>query len=269
MSIPLRDFGKTGVKVSALGLGGHHLGGAKDEKTAIEIVHRALDGGITFYDNAWEYYRGKTESWLGLGLKGRREQAFIMTKVCTHGREGSLAMQMLEQSLRRLQTDHLDLWQIHGVTFQNDPEQFIRPNGAADALRKAKEQGKVLFVGFTGHKDPDIHLAMLNTGFPFDAVQMPLNPFDANFFSFEQKVLPELVKRGIAPLGMKPIGGHGEPVFSGVFTAEELLRYAMSLPVATTITGVSEMPILEQNLKVAQNFTPLSSAEVKALRDRA
>jgi predicted aldo/keto reductase-like oxidoreductase len=267
--IPLRSFGKTGVRISALGLGGHHLGAASDEKTAVEIVHRAFDGGVTFYDCAWEYNRGKSEDWLGKGLKGLRDRAFLMTKVCTHGRDASLGMQMLEQSLRRLQTDHLDLWQIHGVTFQNDPELFIRPNGAAEALRKAKEQGKVRFVGFTGHKDPDIHLAMLRTGFPFDAVQMPLNPFDANFFSFEQKVLPELVQRGIAPLGMKPIGGHGEPVQRGVFTAEELLRYAMSLPVATTISGVSEPHILEQNLRIAQNFTPFTDAELQALRNRA
>jgi aryl-alcohol dehydrogenase-like predicted oxidoreductase len=268
-NISLRDFGKTGVKVSALGLGGHHLGAAKDEITAVGIMHRAIDGGITFYDCCWEYNRGKSEDWLGKGLKGLRDKAFLMTKVCTHGRDASLAMQMLEQSLRRLQTDHLDLWQIHGVTFQNDPAQFIRPNGAAEALRKAKEQGKVRFVGFSGHKDPDIHLAMLDTGFPFDAVQMPLNPFDANFFSFEKKVLPVLNQRGIAPLGMKPIGGRGEPVRSGTFTAEELLRYAMSLPVATTITGVSEPQILEQNLRIAQTFTPLSTSEMQAFRDRA
>jgi uncharacterized protein len=267
--IPLRNFGKTDVKISALGLGGHHLGAAKDEATAVEIVHRAFDGGITFYDCCWEYNRGKSEDWLGKGLRGLRDRAFLMTKVCTHGRDASLAMQMLEQSLRRLQTDHLDLWQIHGVSFQNDPREFIRPNGAAEALQKAKEQGKVRFVGFSGHKDPDIHLAMLNTGFPFDAVQMPLNPFDANFFSFEQKVLPVLNNRGIAPLGMKPIGGHGEPVQKGVFTAKELLQYAMSLPVATTISGVSEMPILEQNLGIAQGFTPLSSSEMQALRERA
>ena len=267
--IPLRRFGKTDVMVSALGLGGHHLGAAKDEATAVNLVHRAMDGGITFYDNCWEYNRGKSEDWLGKGLKGIRNRAFLMTKVCTHGRDAQLAMQMLEQSLRRLQTDHLDLWQIHGVTFQNDADLFIRPNGAAEALRKAKQQGKIRFVGFTGHKDPDIHLAMLNTGFPFDAVQMPLNPFDANFFSFEQKVLPVLNQRGIAPLGMKPIGGHGEPVQSGVFTAEELLRYAMSLPVSTTISGVSEPHILEQNLEIAQNFKPFSNTEMQALRERA
>src|ERR1700744_1803692 len=267
--IPLRNFGRTDAKISALGLGGHHLGAAIDEGTAVELFPHALDGGITFYARFREYNRGKSEDWLGKGLRGVRDRAFLMTKVCTHGRDASLAMQMLEQSLRRLQTDHLDLWQIHGVTFQNDPQEFIRPNGAAEALHKAKQQGKVRFVGFTGHKDPDLHLAMLNTSFPFDAVQMPLNTFDANFFSFEKKVLPVLHSRGIAPLGMKPIGGPGEPVQKGVFTAEELLRYAMSLPVATTISGVSELPILEQNLRIAQNFTPLSAAEMKALCDRA
>ena len=239
--IPLKSFGKTDVKISALGLGGHHLGAAENEQTAVEIVHRAVDGGVTFFDCCWEYNRGKSEDWLGKGLKGLRDKVFLMTKVCTHGRDATLATQMLEQSLRRLQTDHLDLWQIHGVGFENDPDLFIRPRGAAEALIKAKKDGKVRFVGFTGHKDPDVHLAMLKTGFPFDAVQMPLNPFDANFSSFEQKVLPVLNQRGIAALGMKPIGGHGEPVQKGVFTADELLRYSMSLPVATTITGVSDL----------------------------
>jgi aryl-alcohol dehydrogenase-like predicted oxidoreductase len=268
-SIPLRRFGKSDVQISALGLGGHHLGSAKDEQTAVEIVHQGIAGGVTFFDCCWEYNRGKSEDWLGKGLKGHRKDVFLMTKVCTHGRDGSLATQMLEQSLRRLQTDHLDLWQIHGVSFQNDPELFIRRGGAAEALLKAKQDGKVKFLGFSGHKDPDVHLAMLNTGFPFDAVQMPLNPFDANFFSFEQKVLPVLRERGIAPLGMKPIGGHGEPVQKGIFTAQELLRYAMSLPVATTITGVSDLGILKQNLDVAQGFTPFHDTEMDALRKRA
>ena len=194
-SIPLRRFGKSDVQISALGLGGHHLGAAKDEQTAVEIVHQAIDGGVTFFDCCWEYNRGKSEDWLGKGVRGHRKDVFLMTKVCTHGRDGSLAEQMLEQSLRRLQTDYLDLWQVHGVGFQNDPDLFIRPGGAAEALTRAK-RGKVKFVGFTGHKDPEVHLAMLRTGFPFDAVQMPLNPFDANFFSFEQKVLPELQKGG-------------------------------------------------------------------------
>ena len=175
---------------------------------------------------------------------------------------------MLEQSLRRLQTDHLDLWQIHGVTFDNDPDLFIRPNGAAEALRKAREQGKVRFVGFTGHKDPQIHLKMLNTGFEFDSVQMPLNAFDSQFHSFETQVLPELNKRGIAALGMKPINGHGEPVKGGVVSAQEALRYAMSLPVTTTITGMESLDVLRQNLAIAQGFQPMSPQEMQALRDR-
>jgi aryl-alcohol dehydrogenase-like predicted oxidoreductase len=267
--IPRRRFGKTDVQISALGMGGHHLAAAKDEKTAVDLVHRAVEGGITFYDTCWEYQRGKSEDWLGKGLKGRRDKVFLMSKVCTHGRDGKLAMQMLEQTLRRLQTDHLDLWQIHGVVFQNDPDLFSRPGGAREALEEAKRDGKVRFTGFTGHKDPDVHLAMLNTGYAFDSVQMPLNPFDSHFFSFEKKVLPVLNQRGIAALGMKPICGHGSPVQHGVFTAEELLRYAMSLPVATTITGMEEVGILEQNLKVAQGFTPLGESEMQALRDRA
>ena len=193
-----------------------------------------MDGGITFFDNAWEYHRGKTEAWMGAGLKGVRDRVFLMTKVCTHGREKALAMRMLEESLHRYRTDHLDLWQVHGVCFDNDPALFIRKNGAAEALEQAKKQGKVRFVGFTGHKDPSIHLKMLATGFPFDSVQMPLNVFDSQFHSFEQHVLPELNRRGIAALGMKPICGHGSPVQKGVLTGEEALRYAMSLPVSTT-----------------------------------
>jgi len=268
-SIPLRPFGRhSDVKVSALGLGGHHLGQAEDLQTAIRIVHGAIDGGVTFFDNCWEYHRGKSENWMGMALKGKREKVFLMTKVCTHGREGSLATRMLEESLHRLQTDHLDLWQIHGVAFENDPDLFIRPNGAAEALHRAKEQGKVRFVGFTGHKRPEIHLKMLNCGFEWDSVQMPLNPFDANFLSFEEQVLPELNKRGIAALGMKPIVGHGESVKKGMLSAQEALRYAMSLAVATTITGMEKPEILEQNLNVAQSFQPFSQTEMQALRDR-
>jgi predicted aldo/keto reductase-like oxidoreductase len=257
------------VKVSAIGCGGHHLGDPDEQQIATQIVNEAIDGGIAFFDNCWEYHRGKSEDWLGSALKGKRDRVFLMTKVCTHGRDKSLAMRMLEESLHRLQTDHLDLWQIHGVVFENDPDLFIRPNGAAEALRQAKEQGKVRFVGFTGHKDPNVHLKMLNTGFPFDSVQMPLNPFDANFeLSFEKVVLPELIRRGIAPLGMKPICGTADPVKQGIVTGEEMLRYAMSLPVATTITGMDKLDAVRQALKVAQNFQPMSQAEMQALRDR-
>jgi len=265
-SIPLRNFGKTGVKISALGLGGHHLGDAQDEETAKKIVQEAIDGGITFFDNCWEYNRGKSENWMGKGLKGRRDSVFLMTKVCTHGRDAALATQMLEESLRRLQTDHLDLWQIHGVSFDNDPDLFIRANGAAEAMTKAREQGKVRFLGFTGHKAPEIHLKMLATGFPFDAVQMPLNSFDSTFHSFEKMVLPELNGRGIAALGMKPLTGKGEPLKKGVITPDQALRYAMSLPVATTITGMEKLEVLRQNLRIAQGFEPMTSQEMDALR---
>lgn len=266
--IPRRQFGKTDSQISALGLGGHHLGDAEDLDTAKQIVGRALDGGVSFFDNCWEYHRGKSEVWMGEALKGKRQQVFLMTKVCTHGRDKDLALRMLEESLNRLQTDHLDLWQIHGVSFENDPALFIRPNGAAEALVQAKKAGKVRFVGFTGHKDPQIHLAMLDTGFPFDAVQMPLNPFDATFRSFETQVLPELHRRGIAALGMKPLSGAGPAIKAGVLSADEALRYAMSLPVVTTITGMDKIDVVEQNLKIAQNFTPLSEVEMASLRTR-
>jgi aryl-alcohol dehydrogenase-like predicted oxidoreductase len=255
--------------VSVLGFGGHHLGDAPDAKTAVEIIHQAVDGGITFYDNCWEYRRGKTEVWMGAALKGRRDKVFLMTKTCPHGRDASLALLMLEESLRRLQTDHLDLWQVHGMAFDNDAELFIRKDGAAEALEKAKKDGKVRFVGFTGHQNPKVHLAMLNTGFPFDAVQMPLNAFDSSFRSFEKQVLPELTKRGIAVLGMKPLNGHGEAIKHGVVTAEEALRYAMSLPgVTTTISGVDSLDVLHQNLRIAQNFTPMTEPEMNELRER-
>jgi aryl-alcohol dehydrogenase-like predicted oxidoreductase len=268
LSIPSRLFGSTAVRVSALALGGHHLGDAADLATAKQIVHEAIDGGVTFFDNCWEYHRGKSEVWLGEALKGRRDRAFLMTKVCTHGREARLAGEMLDQSLHRLQTDHLDLWQVHGVSFENDPDLFIRPGGAAEMLTQAKKSGKVRFVGFTGHKDPSIHLKMIATGFPFDAVQMPLNPFDATFHSFEQAVLPELNRRHLAVLGMKPFNGGGDALKHGALTVDEALRYAMSLPVTTTITGIDSLEVLRQNLQIAQNFQAMSAVEMQALRDR-
>lgn len=267
--IERRAFGRhQDVQLSILGLGGHHLGDAEDQKTAASIVAGAIEAGINFFDNCWEYHRGKTEDWMGRALKGKREGVFLMTKVCTHGRDKALALKMLEQSLRRLQTDHLDLWQIHGVAFENDPDLFIRPNGAAEALRQAKQEGKVRFVGFTGHKDPQIHLKMLQTGFPFDSVQMPLNAFDFNFRSFEAQVLPELNRLGIAALGMKPLSGSGDPITKGAITAEEALRYAMSLPVATTITGMEKPGVLQQNVDIARRFRPMQAAEMEALRGR-
>jgi len=201
--IPQRPLGKTGVKVSILGLGGHHLAEPKNVETAIRIVHEALDAGVTFFDTCWEYFNGRSENWLGRALRGKRDKVFLMTKVCTHGRGADLARKMLDESLRRLQTDHLDLWQIHGVSFDNDPELAYAKGGVLEAMEQAKKAGKARFLGFTGHKDPAVHLRMIERGFPFDAVQMPLNGCDASFRSFEKQVLPVLVRRGIAPLGMK------------------------------------------------------------------
>src|SRR6266566_4775802 len=218
--------GSTGVTVSALGLGGHHLGEFSMADEAIRLVHEAVDAGITFFDNCWEYWNGRAEDWLGRGLKGRRDKVFLMTKVCTHGRGAGLALKML-----------------------------------LEALDKAKKQGKVRFVGFTGHKDPSIHLDMIRRGFPFDTVQMPLNCLDATFRSFEKQVLPELTKRGMAALGMKPLGGTAGAVKNGLVKAEDMLRYAMSLPVATTITGMDSLDVLRQNLRVARGFKPLTADE--------
>jgi aryl-alcohol dehydrogenase-like predicted oxidoreductase len=266
--IPKRPLGRTGVQVSAIGVGGYHLGSADDLNEARRIVATAIDAGINFFDNAWDYHDGKSEEWLGDALQGKRDRVVLMTKVCTHGRDQSIAMRMLEESLRRLKTDHLDVWQIHEVIYSNDPDLIFRPNGAAEALAAAKQQGKVRFVGFTGHKDPAIHLKMLSHNFPFDTVQMSLNCFDASFRSFEQQVLPELNRRGIAPLGMKSMGGSGEMVRHGAVTPQEALRYAMSLPVALTISGMESMSVLEQNLAVARGFQPMSAAEMQKLRDR-
>jgi uncharacterized protein len=267
-SVPHRPLGKTGALVSCLGVGGYHLGSIQEEKDSTELVARALDAGINFFDNCWEYHDGVSEERLGAALKGKRDKAFVMTKVCTHGRGKDVAMKQLEESLRRLQTDHLDLWQIHEVVYWNDPELIFAPNGVAEALLAAKQQGKVRFVGFTGHKNPAIHLKMLAHDFPFDTVQMPLNALDATFRSFQKQVLPEAQKRGVAVLGMKSLGGSGEIAVNGAVTPEEGLRYAMSLPVATTISGMDSMFVLEQNLRVAKGFQPFGEQEMAAIRER-
>jgi aryl-alcohol dehydrogenase-like predicted oxidoreductase len=258
------------VLVSALGLGGYHLALAKSEREAIRIVHAAIDAGVTFMDNAWEYHDGQSEQIMGKALMDRREQVFLMTKLCTHGRDKREAMRQLEQSLRRLKTDYLDLWQIHECVYHNDPERHFMRGGAVDALVEAKRQGKVRFVGFTGHKDPSIHHAMLAQQFPFDTCQLPLNCFDSSFEtrSFERQVLPELLRLGIAPIGMKSLGGDGRQVTQKVITAEEGLRYAMSLPVMTTVSGIDSMRVLKQNLKVAAGFKRMSPRQMEALRVR-
>ena len=268
LPVPKKPMGQTGIQVSAFGIGGFHLGTAKDQQEASAIVASAMDAGVNFFDNAWEYHNGESEVRLGNALKGMRDRIVLMTKVCTHGRGKAVAMRMLEDSLRRLQTDYLDVWQIHEVVYFSDPALIFAPGGVAEALLEAKKQGKVRFIGFTGHKDPSIHLEVLSHDFPFDTVQMPLNSFDASFRSFEQKVLPEALRRGMAVFGMKSLGGGGEMVTSGAITPGEGLRYAMSLPVATTVSGIESLGVLMQNLEIARGFTPMTSAEMDALRER-
>jgi aryl-alcohol dehydrogenase-like predicted oxidoreductase len=266
--IPRRTLGRTGEYVSALGLGGYHLGLVGTEREATRLVHEAIESGLTFMDNAWEYHQGKSEERMGKALAGRRDRVFLMTKCCTHGRDAKTAMRQLDESLRRLKTDYLDLWQLHEVAYHNDPEQAFVKGGAIEALETAKRQGKVRFIGFTGHKDPALHLRMLSYDFAFDAVQMPLNCFDATFRSFELQVLPELLRRGIAPIGMKSLGGEGVAVKRRVVSAQDGLRYAMSLDVATTVSGIDSQRVLRQNLRVARGFERMTPDAMQELRMR-
>ena len=266
--IPERALGKTGVSVSALCFGGAHWGRIESDAEAIRVLHEAIDAGITFLDNAWEYNGGRSEELMGKALQGRRRKVFLMTKVCSHGRDKKVALQQLDESLRRLKTDYLDLWQIHEVVYEDDPDRHFVPGGAADALLEAKRQGKVRFVGFTGHKHPKIHLKMLAHDFPFDTCQLPLNVFDGTYRSFEQEVLPILNQRGIAPLGMKSVSGNAEPIKQGIVTPEEALRYVLSLPIASLVSGIDSREILKQNLEIARRFTPMTTAEMNDLRTR-
>jgi aryl-alcohol dehydrogenase-like predicted oxidoreductase len=266
--IPRRTFGRHSEQVSALALGGYHIGSVKTEREAMRIVHEAVDAGLTFMDNAWDYHEGFSETRMGKALDGRRQRVFLMTKVCTHGRDAKLALRQLEQSLRRLRTDYLDLWQIHECVYEDEPERHFAPGGVVEALEKARTAGKVRYVGFTGHKNPDLLLRMLSYGFPFDSCQLPLNGFDATFRSFERLVLPELLARGIAPIGMKSLGGDGAAVKKRAVSVEAALRYAMSLPVATTVSGIDSLRVLRQNLRIAQGFQPMSQREMVEHRKR-
>ncbi len=266
--MPKRAMGSTGLQVSILGMGGFHLGTVAGQSEVNEMVAKAMDYGVNFFDNAWEYHKGASEERAGIALKGKRDRAIVMTKVCTHGRKKDVAMKMLEESLTRLQTDHLDVWQVHEVVYYNDPEKHYEPDGVLEALTAAKQQGKVRFVGFTGHKNPSIHLDMLNRGFHFDTVQMPINPFDPSYRSFERQVLPVAMQKGMAVFGMKSMGGSGEPIVHGALTPTEALSYAMSVPgVSTTVSGMDSMGVLDQNLEILRNFKPLGEVQMAALRE--
>ena len=268
VQVPTRPFGRTGIPVSILALGGWHLGLPKTERESTRLVHAAIDGGITFMDNAWDYNEGASETRMGKALVGHRDKVFLMTKDCPHGRDARTAMRQLEESLRRLKTDYLDLWQIHEVIFDDEPARYFAPGGAVEALDRARQQGKVRFVGFTGHKDPDLHLQMLAHDYPWDSCQLPLNCFDATFRSFEQRVLPELNRRGIAAIGMKSLGGDGRAVESRVVTPQEAIRYTLSLPIATLVSGIDTMRVLRQNLAIAQGFRPMTARQRQMLLRR-
>lgn len=269
--MPYRTLGRTGVKVSLVGLGGHHIGrGSVSPEDSTRIVRTALDSGINFLDNCWDYNNGVSEERMGVALKdGYRQKAFLMTKL--DGRTAKMAQEQLEQSLKRLQTDHIDLIQIHEVIRMNDPERIFAPGGTLEYLEKARKEGKVRFIGFTGHKSPEIHLHMLETAtkhnYTFDTVQMPLNAMDAHFDSFGAKVIPVARRLNMGILGMKPMGD-GVLLKSNTVTPVECLRYAMHLPVSVVITGCDSMQILHQALDTAKNFRGLSETEVSAILNK-
>ena len=265
--IPYRELGSTGEKVSLVGIGGYHLGKQVDPNESISIIRKALDEGINFLDNCWDYNGGESEIRMGKALRdGYREKAFLMTKI--YGRNKATASSQLEESLRRLQTDRIDLLQFHEVIRDSDPDRIFAAGGALEAVLAAKKAGKVRFLGFTGHKSPDIHLKMLATAaqhhFSFDTVQLPLNVMDAHFDSFEKKVVPVLVKNGIGILGMKPMGDHFI-LDTKTATPAECLHYAMNLPTSVVITGCDSPRILDQALQAARRFKPMTESEVSAL----
>jgi uncharacterized protein len=269
--IPKRKFGRHSEMVSSLALGGATLAHAESIEQATNMVATAIDWGVTFFDNAWEYSDGRAEEWMGTALRGKRDKVFLMTKVCTHLKDQQTkdkALAMLEDSLRRLKTDHLDLWQIHQVLTDAEADAIFMTGGVLEAIEQAKKQGKIRYCGFTGHADPKVHLRVLSHHYPFDSVQMPLSVFDGNESGFQKLVLPELVKQGIAPLAMKTLAGNAQPIKDGLVTSEEALRYALSLPITAVISGIDTPQWLEKNTKVAANFKPFSRAEMAALEQR-
>jgi aryl-alcohol dehydrogenase-like predicted oxidoreductase len=269
--IPYRTLGRTGERVSAIGIGGYHLGKPYlDEVESIRIIRTAIDSGITFLDNSWDYYDGQSELRMGKALRdGYRRRAFLMTKI--DGRDKTTAARQIDESLRRLQTDSVDLLQHHEIIRMDDADRIFEAGGAMEAALEAKRAGKVRYIGFTGHKSPEIHLKMLETAashhFLFDTVQMPLNVMDAHYQSFEKKVLPTLLEREIGVLGMKPMGD-AVILESKAVTAIECLHYSMNLPTSVVITGCDSMERLEQALAAAQSFRPMQPAEVDSLLAR-
>jgi aryl-alcohol dehydrogenase-like predicted oxidoreductase len=269
--MPYRTLGRTGERVSVIGLGGSHLGGSDvEEALAIRIIHAAMDRGLNFLDNSWDYHEGESEKRMGKALRGgRRDKAFLMTKI--DGRSKKAAAEQLDESLRRLKTDYVDLIQHHEIIRYDDPYRIFDEGGANEALVEAKQAGKARYIGFTGHKDPQIHLQMLEVarhhGFRFDTVQMPLNVLDAHYRSFERVVLPALAKQEIGVLGMKSMGS-GVILKSKAVSPIECLHYALNLPTSVVITGVDSMEILDQAFEAANTFRPMAEEQVQALLEK-
>ncbi len=266
-NMPYRTLGRTGEKVSLVGLGGYHIGVQRDEQESIRLIRTAIDNGINFMDNSWDYLGGQSEIRMGQALRdGYRHKVFLMTKI--DGRSRAAAARQIDESLRRLQTGVVDLMQIHEVIRANDPERIFAPDGAIHALLAARKAGKIRYLGFTGHKDPSIHLKMLETGFAHqftpEAVQMPLNLLDAQYRSFEDQVLPVLRTHGIGVLGMKPLAS-GALLKTAAVNATECLHYAMNLPTSVVITGCDTMDILNQAITAARTFKPMTRRQVSAL----
>jgi len=261
--LPTRPLGRTGQNVSILCLGGWHVGAVKDDKEAIRIMHTAIDEGMTFFDNCWDYHDGRAETLMGTALKagGRRKQVFLMTKNCERDYAGSL--KCLDDSLRRLQTDYLDLWQFHELVYDNDPDWIFEKGGLRAAL-EARKQGKVRYIGFTGHKDPLIHLRMLNKPHEWDAAQMPINGLDAFYRSFQKEVIPVCLKKRVGVIGMKGLAGgfpSGRMLSHLKLTAEECYRYCLSLPVSSQVVGITSMEQLRKDIELARNFSPMTETE--------
>src|SRR5262245_16776924 len=265
--LPTRPLGKTGVRVSIICLGGWHIGSVKNQDEAIKIMHRALDEGLTFFDNAWDYHDGGSELIMGkaLAIDGKRKKCFLMTKNC--GRDAKTVKQHLDDSLKRLQTDVIDLMQFHEINYDNDPD-WIVEKGGLGVLIDAKKAGKIRFLGYTGHKDPRIHLKMLPKH-TWDTVQMPINVCDWHYRSFVKDVVPEANRKGVGVIGMKSLGGgsdgKGRFVTAGVCTVEEAITYALSQPIASLVVGIDSMKVLEQDLKIGRNFKALNETELKKL----
>ena len=264
--LPTRLLGRTGERVSILCLGGWHIGAVQDPAEAIRIMHAAVDEGVTFFDNCWDYHDGGSEEIMGRALAdGRRDKVFLMTKNCERDHQGS--MKCLDDSLRRLRTDRIDLWQFHEIIYDNDPDWVFEKGGMKAAL-EARKAGKVRYIGFTGHKDPRIHLAMLGKPFDWDACQFPVNALDVHYRSFQKQVLPVCLKNKVGAIGMKGFGGGNGIARQAGLTPGEAYRYALSQPVASQVVGMTTSDQLRQNVALARDFKPLSDAAQAALAEK-